>query len=282
MHRIKSCFSICKNGFRKWSCNYKIYVLLLLLLIFVHNYVRPFYEVSVRVEKPLPAAVFPFLTDSSLTQAIILFGAIFLFCDAPFSDNSQLYTLIRSGKGKWAVGQILYVFSASAVYLLTILLASLAMLLPNVTFDNTWGSIFSTLAQGGALGNISLSISRKIVALYTPMEAVAIGFLLEWGAIVFMALLLFAVNLHGNRIAGIVFVGALVLFDAVIYGELPYWYYKFSPVSMARLSTLDALGSQGRPTLLYAILFYVIGIFTLSAICVYSVRKKAVKVEVSV
>lgn len=280
MRNIRSCFTICKNGFRKWSCNYRIYVLFLLLLIFVHHYVRPFYDVSVRVERDLPLAIFPFLTNGTMTQIIIMFGMLFLFCDAPFTDNSQLYTIIRSGKERWAVGQILYILSASALYLLVIALLSIFMLLPNVDFADKWGSIFSTLAQGGNLGNISLSIPQRIVAQYTPVEAMVTSFLLEWGAVVFLALLLFAISLHANRIVGIVSVSVLILFDTVVSTNLPYWYYKLSPVSMARLTTLDALGSQGRPTLLYAGLFYCLGILLLSAICIISVRKKAVKVEV--
>ncbi len=281
MRNIKSCFSICKNGFRKWSSSYRMYVLLLLLILFTYHYVRPFYTASVQVDKSIPVVVFPFLTNGTFTQAIIMFGMVFLFCDAPFMDNIQLYTIIRSGKQKWAVGQILYMILASAVYLLTIFLLTVLMLVPNIDFADKWGAIFSTLAQGASFGNIAISIPQKIVALYSPMEAVVISFLLEWGAIVFMALLLFAINLNCNRIIGIVSVSSLILFDAAVYNNWPYSYNKFSPVSMARLTTLDALGSNGRPTLLYAVLFYGIGILFLSAFCVLCVRKKAVKMEVT-
>lgn len=279
MHNIRACFTICTNNFRKWSSNYRIYVLLLLIIMFSYNYARPFYEISVLVNQNIPPVIFPFLTSNILTQAMIMSGVIFLFCDAPFIDNCQPYSIIRSGRMKWMTGQILYVFFASAIYLLIIFICTVIMVIPNVSFANDWGSIFFTISQGGQISDIStVSVPYRILLLYTPLEALFISFLLEWGAAVFLGLLMLAINMNFNRAWGIACASIVVLFDAVVYNTMSYWYNRISPVSMARLSILDSSEATGKPGNVYAYLFFIISILILCMVCMICFRKKAIQV----
>lgn len=163
MGKVIRIFSCCAQNLRKWPSNPRIYVLGLLLIGFLFEWVRPIADFSSAVHVSVTPWVFPYLSLSQKVLLLIMLGIVLLFCDAPFIDAHQPYVIIRSGKRDWLLGQILYIMVASALYFLFIALISTLLMLPNLTFSSEWGKIFGTLAltDAGSQFKINLPISYK-------------------------------------------------------------------------------------------------------------------------
>ncbi len=271
MDKLCKSFSICINNIRKWFTNPRIYILCALLIIIVVYYVGPIRAFSRNVGYRVTPWVFSFLSDSFQVQMWIMLGIVFLFCDAPFIDEGQPYLMIRSGRITWGVGQVLYIMLGTAIYFLFITFVSLIVLSPNMFLSTDWGKVLRTLAQGSNAK--MLPISNKIVTLYSPINSFALSLLLEWCAGTMLGLIIFVANIRLNRAMGAIIASAVVFMDILIVNTLPYSMFRFSPVSMARLSILDPTGLSLFPSNTYAYIFFAVSILILSVISVLSVRK---------
>jgi hypothetical protein len=280
MNNISKHISISGNNIRRWGTNPRIYILAILLSIFLWNYIGPVLTFSKTMGYRVAPWIFPFISDFTYTHMMMMFGIVFLFCDAPFMNEGQPYLLIRCGRTQWAIGQILYIIIGTAIYFLFIVFVNTLMISPNMFLSNEWGKILGTLAQSnaGQAFNIQFPISYTIQSLYTPIQAFGLSFMLQWCAGTILGLIMFIINIYGKRSMGAIVASVIVLFDIAIEYEFKSYAYHFSPVSMSRLTILDPSGLSQRPTILYAYVFFAVAIVLLSIIAVFSVHKREIQV----
>lgn len=282
MHKLPGYLPIAGNNIRRWATNPRIYILVALLFILLWEYVHPIVSFSNAVEYRVSPWIFPFLSNHGYTQRIMMFGIIFLLCDAPFAHEGQPYLMIRSGRIHWVLGQLLYIMLSAAIYFFFINILIWLILFPNLVLTDDWGKVLRTLAQttAGQEFHIGLPVSHNIQLTYTPIQAFWTSFLLEWLVGIILGLIIFIVNLHFNRRAlGAAVGAAIVLLDIVIYNDMSDFIYHFSPVSMARLVILDSTGLSMRPTLFYAFSFCIGLIIVLAVIAILSVRKREIRIS---
>ncbi|WP_025688567.1 hypothetical protein [Paenibacillus zanthoxyli] len=281
MNSIPNYFSISGNNIRRWFTNPRIYILIALLLILMWTYLGPILFFSKGIGYRVAPWVFPFISNFSYTQRFMMLGIVFLFCDAPFVNEGQPYLLIRSGRTHWALGQILYIMLATAIYFLFLAVISILMLTPNLFLSTDWGKLLGTLAQTsvGQDFNVHLPISYKIQTMYTPVQAFSLSLLLDWCAGTLLGLTIFITNIYLNRAIGAILASAIILLDVAVYNNFTDYAYHFSPVSMARLAVLDPSGMSLRPTFLYACIFFMAAIIVLSIIAVLSVHKREIEIS---
>ena len=280
MDKIRMVISIATNNIRKWSVNPRIYILGILLVLLVFSIVEPIKNFSRVMGYRITPWLFPFVSNFVITQIMLLLGIVFLFCDAPFMDRSQAYIFIRSGRTMWVIGQIFYIMLATAIYFLFINFVIVIMLTPNIFFSNEWGKVLGTLAQtySGRSFNIYLPIDYTIQNLYSPIQAFALSFMLEWSVGIFLGLVIFIANIYLTRAIGAIVATAIILMDIVILNAFPYYINHFSPVSLARLTILDPTGISTLPTDIYAYIFFLVSITLLTVISIFSVKKQYIQV----
>ncbi|MBW9158702.1 hypothetical protein [Clostridium tagluense] len=280
MNNISKHISISSNNIRRWGANPRIYILGILLCIFLWNYISPILNFSKIMGYRVTPWIFPFISDFTYTHMMMMFGIVFLFCDAPFMNEEQPYLLIRCGRTQWAMGQILYIMLGTAIYFFFLAFVSMLMISPNMFLNNGWGKILGTLAQSnaGEAFNIQLPISYAIQSMYTPIQAFGLSFILQWCAGTILGLIMFVINIYGKRSMGAILASVVILFDIAIEYEFKSYAYHFSPVSMARLTILDPSGLSQRPSILYAYVFFAVAITLLSGIAVLSVHKREIQV----
>lgn len=276
MHKRSGYLPIAGNNIRRWFNNPRIFILAALLFILIWEFVYPIVNFSNAVGYRVSPWIFPFLSNNAYTQRIMMFGIIFLFCDAPFTHEGQPYVIVRSGRVHWALGQLLYIIMSTVLYFFFINILIWLILLPNLVLTDGWGKVLSTLAQttAGQEFDIGLPIADIIQLAYTPVQAFFASFFLECLVGIILGFIVFIINLYFNRKAlGAAAGAAIVLLDSVIYNDMSDFMFHFSPISMARLSILDTTGFGMRPTLVYAILFCIGVIIVLAVIAVLSVRR---------
>jgi hypothetical protein len=239
---------------------------------------KPVVDFSALVNVSAAPWIFPFLLSRSYMSTIVLVGAVVLFCDAPFMNDMTPYECIRSGKKSWVSGQLLYVFAASLVYVLFLILVSILVFFPYMDLQNDWGRVINTLSRTSAGSTLAFPISPIILTTYTPLEAIAASGSLLLLEVSFVGLVMFVVNLTTRRAGGVV-IGLLFAFLPTFFESFANpWMYYFAPTTWANLALVDVSGLSVYPPISYAFTFLVLACALLSQVVRRVIRRQSIEV----
>lgn len=240
------------NTFLKWKGNPKIWVVGLFLIFYVYNLTAPIVKFCKEVNYAVSPWLFPYFFSNPTTLLLFMLAFVLYLCDAPFLDQQQVFVLLRTGRQKRTVGQLLYVAAASFAFFLAIFFLSLIFTWPHLQFMNDWGKIIGTLTQTNAGQSYGImTLSFNLMNNYAPITAMLLSFTLMCGIGILLGNFMFFVNLWGNRSLGVGGATALVLLPALLHFEGFYKFSYLSPVSWGNLS-LMASGLATRLTPPYA------------------------------
>lgn len=279
---IKKSISIAVYSIRKWFSNPRYSILFIMLFILTWTTLNPVKNFCTYTGVRTNPLLFVFYSCNFIHQLLFMSGIIFLFSNAPFMDECELYVIQRSGRKSWVIGQILYIFMSSAIYFLILILMSILILAPYSTFGTDgWGKVINTLSQTNAAGQVNLGfmVPYKIIRLYSPFQAIFLCFIFEWLAASIIGMAMFCVNLLFKESLGIVIGSIVVGLDLLITNALPYTLYRFSPVSIGRLSIIDPSKTYFYPSILDGLILDGILLIILCVISIISMRKNAIDVK---
>ena len=279
---VKNIFLIALYSVKQKIVEPRIICLFIFMTIFVFNDISVINNFCQMVGVRTSPFIFPFFSSDPVKQLIMLAGIIFLFSEAPFINSSQPYVIIRSRRLAWTIGQVLYIGAMSGIYYIVLFSASILSLLPNLTFaTDGWGIVLNTLAQTDAAYQIQLQfgIMPEIIKYYSPFKASVLSLLLDWGVAWFLGLIIFVISLRVQQKIGIVVAGLVLFYDLLVTNMLPLSFYKFSPVSLSRLSILDPSNTSIYPSITYPYIFFVVGIISLCLLSIILSRKSSIEIS---
>jgi hypothetical protein len=278
MKSFKTVLHICAFSFRKLRTDYRLWISVLLLLIFTHMFTKDYGRFCSLLGVKMSPWIFPFLYDAKYLRILFFIPLLLLFCDAPFIDRSQPYVIYRSGRVAWSVGQLLYITLTAALYFAFLLLVSNLFNISHVEFSLEWGKVFNTLANTSAAidtGTLSF-ISSRTLFYFTPLQATWFTFLLSWLAGTFLGLILYAVNsLTNTRSAGIVLAAFFLVLDSAT--ELPSVAW-LSPVSWSSLAKIDIGGLSSYPSISYVLIAFTIILGFLAVLSIIVNKRQQINV----
>ena len=287
MRSVKSILSVCAQNFRKWQTDYRVWIIFLLMTIMTFSYSDDMSKLSVTLGTPVPFWTFPFLYSQFYTKLVFTVPIVFLFCNAPFTDKNQIFTIVRAGRIKWLCGQILYIVLASAVYYLFLFLVSIlpAVFSGGITLE--WGKTLTTLAAYPSVtlksGTIFLEADFNVITYFQPLQAVWFTFLMSWISAVILGLIIFLCNITtGAKSLGIIVSTALIAETYVIKNSIGNNFRSliyFSPVSWNTLDNIDVGGLTKNPTFTYCITVYALLVLVLTASILIFGRKKNLDIK---
>lgn len=277
--------SICcmMNQFRKWNGNIRIIIVFVLLAAFISTCfalnIRTF---CVQYNADCSVWLFPLGIAMDNRRTWIMLLPIALFCDAPFLDEHQPFQLIRIGRTRWAVGQILYILVASAIFVVGCYGITALLLFPHLDYSLEWGPVVNTLAQDQISYAFGMdAISKTIIMRYTALQAAVLCGFATWLTTAFLGLFLYFCNLCVRREVGILltgcFVGVSHYIDRIAFSYPEFYRLRFfSPVSWTDIENIGR-GTTSSPTWEYV---FVLGIFYLIALTVgilFFAKRKAIE-----
>lgn len=282
MADLKKIAHIAFHNFKKWLINPRIYIVFLLAvgyLTIMLNCVNEFCRTSGYRITPW---FFPFLMAQPYSLLMFLLGVILLFCDAPFIDSEQPYIILRTGRKIWTLGQLLYIAVASAIYFAVIMLFTVIILFNNLSFESGWGKVINTFSQNGAYRyGVVFPFDYSITAALSPLQAMALEFLLCWFTGVLLGLVMFVLNMAISRSAGVIVAAVLAVFPLFVRKSV-YSLHYFSPASWTSLSVINLSGSTSFPSLTYVLVGYVVLISIFASLAFMLMRRKNINVLKSV
>ncbi len=237
---------ICRYELRILKGNYKLYLIPVCLFIFMMNELYPIREFLFVTEESASPFLLPFLLNDTMLTASVFAGAVLFFMDAPFYEKQQLFVIMRSGVPGWILGQVLYIFAVSAIYMCTLVGISILMLVPKVGLSLEWGRVWTTLSltDAGDMFGLTFGVSDLILFGYVPLEAMLLVVLLGFFICSFYGFCLWCLNMYVGRVVSTVITFAsILLVTRVKY--FPGWVMYLVPSAWIDLSNLSKYALHG-------------------------------------
>ncbi|MCD8120413.1 MAG: hypothetical protein LUE29_13220 [Lachnospiraceae bacterium] len=99
---------------------------------------------------------------------------VILMCNVPFLDKTRIYSVPRTGRIPWGIGQMIYIVLANILFQIIFFAAQILALLPYVGISDKWGSVLYTIANDPTVlysWQGFGTVNSDIVLQMTPLEA---------------------------------------------------------------------------------------------------------------
>lgn len=257
MNKIRSQLKFGWSLFVSRTVSIRTFTLLLLLGFVYHIFLSPLNNFVKTVQHPICPLIFPFLLSDIYFLILFMAVVVYYFSDAPFMKNWTMYQVIRTGRVRWALGQIETILISSYTFIILAIGMTGILLFPNGTLSEGWGKVLYTLSMTEVSGdyNIPFSIPYEIISNYTVFEGLGVTILVGGMVITFIGLLMFCISLIGSRLLANVVAMIFVIMPMIqlnIGMSVPELDF-ISPVSWMNLSKLNIKGSGNELSIGYCV-----------------------------
>lgn len=186
---------------------------------------------------------FPFMTASPWLYMCMLAGIVPVMSEAPFYRKEQIFLILREGRSRWILGNMLYCLFFCILYTAMMIAISILALAGNLEIGTEWGKVWTTLAVTNASSEIAFSVpvSQYVIFSYTPVQALLLAALLNIQVNVFYSFFLWTLNLTAGRLVSIAAACAsMCLITRIAY--LPSFVWYLCPAAWADLGSLSSSG----------------------------------------
>lgn len=260
----------------------KTIVLLVLQFFIVHIYLQGMVDCSKVYDYPCAPWVLPFYFSSAYVILINMFLVIYYFSDAPFMQYHNIYRIMRYGRVRYSIVNIIAIMVEAVLYMVTSLVFSVVCLAGHIEFTTSWGKLLYTIGATNDTKNAKLfiDVSYDIINDFSPFQAM--GRMLAIGTLViaFVGVLMYAVSLYFSRSVAIItaiIMTALAFITVDAVPAIGKVLGLISPVSWLYITKIDSayMGVHILPPAGYIYTFLIIGI----TLCVSLIIIKSKTVE---
>ena len=169
MRNIRAVFLCAGSNFRKWWKNPIIILMIIVWGLFLLSHFIEVPALSIQRGSKMVPWLMPFTLFLPLDRFLFCVVMIVLFAQAPFSDISTPFTMIRTGRLPWFLGQILYIFGTSAIVTLFTFICTVLVTVPCMDLQVDWGPRLYRIVLDVAMGRNGLA--EPIMSSYSVWEA---------------------------------------------------------------------------------------------------------------
>lgn len=258
----------------------KTLLVLMLVFFYIRSMTEPIMEFSRVVDMKISPCLFPIYMNDWIFPIIILLLYVTLICDAPFKKNGYLFWVARTGKLCWMIGQIAFLATYAIAYTFVVWMITIINLIPRISYEKDWGKVIMTLTRTDASQQFNVNImNATVVENYTVIEATMKTIILMSLVLWLIGMIIFMFNYVFKNHIGVVMAVIIIFFDLAIFNLFSEAYYKFSPVSLMKISVLAGM-SKWSPTYSYALSVLLIGNILIGlSISFYAKMKKGINID---
>ena len=226
---------------------------------------------------PVSIYIYPIMLIHIKFRTIISFCCVYLFSDVPFLQYSKMYSLIRMGRIKWALAQILSIFETAFLFCLYMCIVPVVLCIPNVEFTGEWGKIIHTLSltNMSQVYTINIYVPYEVLVRLKPMEAMFLAVGLSTLLISFFGVFMFAVSLVFKRNIAIVAASVVIGWSVAVY-NIYKLLFPYAPVLWLDISQIGQLfyGMKRFPDLRYILLSFLLMISVSALAAMWAIHSR--------
>lgn len=259
---IKQVLTTTRLSFLLWKRDLRVFALMIFVLVYLAIMERPLRQFSATIGIATAPWLLPFLVFPS-GLALLMLVAVALFCSEPFGNPQFPLILIRIGRVNWVVGQLIYIFSASAVYTAFVTASSMVALFPYVRWTSEWGTVIDSYFLSSTPYDMGYPVAFQCAAYVyfelTPLKAVLLTDLLLFLTTFFIGTVVAFGNLILGGKAGVLLAALMICLSMIAdiagyISRVGEWLTYISPVSWGSLNGV-VLHDPGRfPHIRYALI----------------------------
>lgn len=230
---------------------------------------------------PVSIYIYPIMLIHIKFRTIISFCCVYLFSDVPFLQYSKMYSLIRMGRLRWALAQILSICETAFLFCLYMCIVPVVLCIPNVEFTGEWGKIIHTLSltNMSQVYAINIYVPYEVLVRLEPMEAMLLAVGLSTLLISFFGVFMFAVSLVFKRNIAIVAASVVIVWSVAVYNMYPIpkkIFSNYAPVLWLDISQIGQLfyGMKRFPDLRYILLSFLLMISVSALADMWAIRSR--------
>ncbi len=250
-----------------------------IMLAMCWDFNRPMNRYIDAVDYPVSWCVFPFLMARNVFLFMFWLGIIYINSDVPFMQHVNMYHLIRTGRRRWAVGQMGGIFVRSFAAVLYTAACTVLPLLPRVEFTNEWGKLLHSAAVTDAATAYGFEyfVYYEIFSEYTPLQLMGICIALCTFISGFLGMLMFLASLYAGKAAAVALafaVSVLLFFVENVHPEYQYKMALFVPAiwGQAAKSATPRLGYYWMPPLPYMSAFLAVSTAVMAVLILHKIK----------
>lgn len=205
MYRIRQIGKIAGYNFRYWKREPRIFMTFALAFTMCFLLSDKALDFSQSYQKSMQA-VEPFIWTFGDASSVMVISTmlLLLFADLPILNSGVPYYLMRTTRKRWLFGQVTYIILAEGIYLVFVLLSTVAVCARNSFPGNLWSATGATLGYSELGKDLQLPVSVKVMEHVTPYECMLQIFTLMFCYCICMVLFMLILNLKWGKRAGII------------------------------------------------------------------------------
>lgn len=243
--------------------------LLILGLIIGYSFVfsYPMQQIARSMNTTLTPVVMPLLINDQSSHLVLLSGLLFALVLLDFQRELRQVLLVRAGYISYAIGYLCYIITITILYEVSMLLVCQLWLLPVTIWKSDWGDGWRILSKGISLYRYHVTFipNAYLIENYSASEAMVISVGYECLLMIALALFSNTINTLTRSVGGTFMSMIVILSDMIIYNMFPISFRKFSPVTLAMLSSFMAAEQHIGMTQAFAASYYAIMLLILIA-----------------
>ena len=272
-NKIKKNFNIIKCDMIGMTSNHKVYLCLIILMLFLYDNFEPIFKFAKEVGYRVTPYLLPFDFTHPFMRIVIFSSVLLVFSDAPFLTDLQVCMLSRSGKKCWYIAQMIYLALGSIMLTVFIAVFPVVINLSVIVFKSGWGKVIKTLAVNAAVIH---PVSYKVVEYYPVGRVMVYTFTMCVLLFFFIGMVLFLCNMAlKNKGIGVFIITAFILIDwinNIINANVGLLW--LSPFSWVDISAMAYSREKWYPSSGYAVIFLTVVNVVLIAVTYIAAKKK--------
>ncbi len=260
--------------------SFRTYSVVFLQGCILYLYMRPVVRASKDMDCGAAPWAFPFLLSNIFFLLLFMAGIIYYFSDVPFMQYKNMYQVIRTGRMRWAVGQIGAIVAQAFLLMAANAVFSMLLLTGSCEYTLGWGKLYHTLAlTGGSQAyRLLFFFSYETMQLFTPLELLGLTVLLGTLVIALTGLFMFAVSLYISRSAAVTAAFLMVIMIYLVENIHPLLKRQmamFAPVNWMRVTHIGIKihDSFIQPPVLYMLAVLTAGMITCAGFICLKIKK---------
>lgn len=260
--------------------NKRFFLFAVLIFVIGWRVTVPLRHISEAYQYPVSGYLFPFLMCSFTFLAFFWFGVIYVGADAPYMQYVNMFQVIRTGRVKWAVGQIAGIILRS--FLMTFWTAACAMLpvMGRLDLSPGWGKLLYTVAMTPGIEQqygLEYDIFYDALTRFSPAELMGLCILVTSLAVAFVGMMMFVISLYAGRTTAVTCATGYTLALFIVLNVIPQSRQRlafFVPAiwpEVARIGT-KSIGFYILPDIPYMLIVLTAGISGMSILALYKIR----------
>ena len=240
--------------------------------------IRDFIEAT---NYPVSPYIYPIMVVNIKFRTIISFCCVYLFSDVPFLQYSKMYSLIRMGRFKWALAQLLSICETAFLFCIYMCIVPVILCIPNIELTKEWGKIIHTLSLTNVSGlySIDIYVPYEVLVRIKPMEAMLLSVGLSTLLISFFGIFMFAISLIFKRNIAVVAASVVVVWSVAVYNMylIPKGIFSnYAPVLWLDISQIGQLfyGIKRFPDLKYILFSFLVMISVSALAAMWAIRSR--------